>query len=163
MPLTYPVDTNERYCVWETTFGTPYKGQENIAWPADGGAGPLDLSPNLVMLLRIINAQPAHDPATQKLEQTKTADVGAETYTIGWTVVALTAQEQADYADNIDRDNKLTTVGQQVATLRSWATDAAGTTVTNGNNTTVTQTMVTRMGLFFDRFADLIEGQRLDQ
>ena len=53
-------------------------------------------------------------------------------------------------------------VVQAVAVLRQWAADAAGTNVTNGNNTNVTQTVVDRLGVFFDRFADLIESDKLN-
>ncbi len=56
---------------------------------------------------------------------------------------------------------KGTAVDNAVSTLRQWALDAEGTTVSNGNNTAVTQTMVNRLGVFFDRFADLIESDKL--
>jgi hypothetical protein len=54
-------------------------------------------------------------------------------------------------------DQKRTNVEQAVTALRSWAEDAQNTTVTTGNHETVTQTVVDRLGVFFDRFADLIE------
>ena len=71
----------------------------------------------------------------------------------------LLADEQID---SDDREQKGTNVSQAVTTLRQWASDAAGTTVNNGNNTNVTQQVVDRLGVFFDRFADLIESKRLD-
>lgn len=46
-----------------------------------------------------------------------------------------------------------------VATLRQWASDADDTSVTQGNAVQVLGTMVDRLGLFFDRFADLLENQ----
>ena len=64
--------------------------------------------------------------------------------------------------DSDDRDTKGTNVSQAVTTLRQWAVDAAGTTVTTGNQVTVLQQVVNRLGVFFDRFADLIESKRLD-
>ncbi len=64
--------------------------------------------------------------------------------------------------DSDDREQKATNVSQSVTTLRQWATDAAGTTVTTGNQVTVLQQVVDRLGTFFDRFADLIESKRLD-
>lgn len=67
-----------------------------------------------------------------------------------------------DQIDQEDREQKATNVSQAVVTLRQWAADAAGTTVTNGNNRAVTQQVVDRLGVFFDRFADLIESKRLD-
>ncbi len=59
-------------------------------------------------------------------------------------------------------DQKADNVSQSVTTLRQWAADAAGTTVTTGNQVVVLQQVVDRLGTFFDRFADLIESRRLD-
>ena len=67
-----------------------------------------------------------------------------------------------DYDADVVLDQKATNVSQAVTTLRQWATDAAGTTVTTGNQVTVLQQVVDRLGIFFDRFADLIESKRLD-
>ncbi len=67
-----------------------------------------------------------------------------------------------DQIDGDDREQKGTNVSQAVATLRQWAADAAGTNVNNGNNNNVTQQVVDRLGVFFDRFADLVESKRLD-
>ncbi len=64
--------------------------------------------------------------------------------------------------DDEDRQQKGTNVSQAVTTLRQWASDAAGTTVTTGNQVAVLQQVVDRLGTFFDRFADLIESRRLD-
>ena len=64
--------------------------------------------------------------------------------------------------DDEDREQKGTNVSQAVTTLRQWAVDAAGTTVTTGNQVAVLQQVVDRLGTFFDRFADLIESRRLD-
>ena len=64
--------------------------------------------------------------------------------------------------DAEDRAQKGDNVSQAVTTLRQWADDAASTTVTNGTNTAITQQVVDRLGIFFDRFADLIESRRLD-
>lgn len=78
------------------------------------------------------------------------------------TIRLLTQDEKDGVADaiaNEERQVKATAVDNAVATLRQWAVDADGTTVTNGNNTTVTQQMVDRLGVFFDRFADLVESK----
>jgi len=61
-----------------------------------------------------------------------------------------------------DREQKQSNVEQAVDTLRQWAIDSAGTTVTDQNNTAVTQQIVDRLGVFFDRFADLIESKLLN-
>lgn len=98
------------------------------------------------------------------------ADTASTTFDYGIELVAGTPTEvwterpkTSDELDNDDRDTKLVTVAASIATLRQWAVDAASTNVTNGNNTAVTQTVVDRLGVFFDRFADLIEAQRLDK
>ena len=60
-----------------------------------------------------------------------------------------------------DRATKGTAVDQAVATLRQWADDAEAVTVTSGNAVATLQTVVDRLGVFFDRFADLIESDKL--
>jgi len=51
-------------------------------------------------------------------------------------------------------------VRQAAATLRSWAEDArTSPAVTSGNAVAQLQTIKDRLGVFFDRFADLIESQ----
>ena len=67
-----------------------------------------------------------------------------------------------EQVDSDDRQQKADNVSQAVTTLRQWASDAAGTTVTTGNQVAVLQQVVNRLGTFFDRFADLIESKRLD-
>lgn len=44
-----------------------------------------------------------------------------------------------------------------VAVLRQWAADADAVTVTSGNAVATLATVVDRLGVFFDRFADLLE------
>lgn len=44
-----------------------------------------------------------------------------------------------------------------IATLRQWAADARATNVTQGNAVATLQTVVNRLGTFFDRFADDLE------
>lgn len=55
---------------------------------------------------------------------------------------------------------KAQAVDAAVATMRQWASDARGTTVTSGNAVATLQVVVARLGTFFDRFADLVESQR---
>lgn len=110
-----------------------------------------------------INAQPAFNPDTQKLQKVVTVAPDKSSVTVTWNVVALSQAELDEKADNVARDTKQPTLAASIATLRSWALDAQSTTVTNGNNNVVTQTMVDRMGVFFDRFADLLEYQRVDK
>lgn len=73
---------------------------------------------------------------------------------------AMSAQDQAAALALIDaRVSANTNLDGVVSTLRSWASDARATTVTAGNVVAVTQTMVNRLGVFFDRFADLLVNQ----
>jgi len=63
---------------------------------------------------------------------------------------------------------KRTAVGGSVATLRQWSTDAATThtnwpTMTAGQKDSTQREVIRRLGIFFERFADLIEAQSLDQ
>lgn len=168
MPLTYPVDLNERYTLWDSTNGQVFldgqgKPRTNLRWPVANGSAVVNLPSDLHWLLDVREAEPVYDPATQKIVPIATADTTAETYTHGWQVVTKTAQEQADYADQQDRITKRANVTSAIATLRQWATNASTTTVTAGNAVAVLQQVVDRLGTFFDRFADLVEGNGFDR
>lgn len=97
------------------------------------------------------------DPATHKAVDSWA--VNGPNWEQSWAVVALTQQELDFIAAESARDTKRTNVRNAVATLRQWAVDAQGTNVNSGNNNSVTQTMVDRTGVFFDRFADMIEAE----
>lgn len=115
-------------------------------------------SPPLKMVPVVVSPNPPFDPATEKL--VRAADVVTLTeLTESRQVVALSAEE----LDELARRGKLQAVGTSIATLRTWAADAQGTTVTSGNAVATLQVVVNRLGTFFDRFADLIEGQYIDQ
>ena len=107
------------------------------------------------------NAQPAYNSTTQYLTRTVTYAGGI--VTVDWIIENKTQQqiddEAAAAAASAVRTAKQQAVANAIATLRQWALDAEGTTVTNGNNTEVTQQVVDRLGVFFDRFADLVESQ----
>lgn len=62
--------------------------------------------------------------------------------------------------DRLDRAARETDLAGSIATLRQWADDARGTTVTQINAVTVLGTVVNRLGTFFDRFADLLEQRQ---
>lgn len=75
-------------------------------------------------------------------------------------LATLTPQQQAEVrAARTAQDTASSNLDNAVATLRQWASDARNTTVTAGNVVAVTQTMVNRVGTFFDRFADLLVAQ----
>lgn len=60
------------------------------------------------------------------------------------------------------RRSKSDAVDNSIAALRQWALDAAALdgNVTSANAVVVLQEVVDRLGVFFDRFADLRESQR---
>ena len=64
--------------------------------------------------------------------------------------------QQERYEWTSQHDQRLT---QAIATLRQWADDAEATTATQGNAVQVLNVVVDRLGVFFDRFADLLEQQ----
>jgi hypothetical protein len=71
-----------------------------------------------------------------------------------WTQAELAARAKA--AAVAARNTELTNA---IDTLRTWAAQARGTTVTTANHLATTQTVVTRLGTFFDRFADDLENR----
>lgn len=110
----------------------------------------------------VADTPPTHDPALEVLE-VGGVDVVDGRPVRAYTVRVKTADELADDADVADRQMKREQVGNAVAALRQWADDAEATTVTSGNAVAVLGTVVARLGVFFDRFADLIEAQRIDR
>ncbi len=78
------------------------------------------------------------------------------------TFRSLNTEERTAWLNNEASDvlrSKATAVDNAVAALRQWAIDADGTTVTSGNAVVVLQQVVDRLGVFFDRFADLVESK----
>lgn len=117
----------------------------------------------MVALRESESAKPSFNPLTQKLSGAWVDDPQANTAVFTWSVVSLTAEEAAAAALEADRDAKRQLVAQAIPTLRQWASDARGVTVTSGNAVATLQTVVNRLGTFFDRFADLLEGTRIDR
>lgn len=109
MPLTYPVDLNEKYSLWDTNTGAIYENDGRPVsgrnWPNGSGEQVKALSDNLQWLLDVRDPKPAFDPATQKaVRLDPVADLVAETYTYGWQVVALTQEELDELARQADID-----------------------------------------------------------
>ena len=101
---------------------------------------------------------PASTPTTTYVEEIRPDGAGG--WEQMWIARPLT-QDELDWAAAMaTRDTHNTALNGAIPTLRQWATDAAAVTVTTGNNTAVTQTMVDRLAIFFDRFADLLEERR---
>jgi hypothetical protein len=83
---------------------------------------------------------------------------------IGWTQIGGVWQKSASLlaaeAAAADLAAKRTQLTNSVATLRQWADDAESTTATSGNAVAVLNTLLDRLAVFFDHFADMIESRR---
>lgn len=94
--ITYPVDPASRWSLYDTDAQAIIK--HNIRWPRADGGEIVGLAENLVPLMEVEEAQPAYDPATERLERaTPVVDVANNTHTHGWSVVAR-SQEELDAA-----------------------------------------------------------------
>lgn len=62
-------------------------------------------------------------------------------------------------AARLAREARENNLSGSIATLRQWAADARAVTVTPGNSVATLQTVTNRLGVFFDRFADLLENR----
>ena len=101
------------------------------------------------------------DTATATFE--RTVEFVAGTVTVVWTERPKTQAELDAEALNVRQETRRLNVEQAVSTLRTWSDQAESTTVTQGNAVATVQTMVDRLGVFFDRFADLVEAQYGEQ
>lgn len=108
-------------------------------------------------LLPVATVPKPADTATTTHDRTVELVAGVPTQV--WTERPKTQAELDAEAEQAAQQVRTTDLTQAIATLRTWADDAASTNVNNGNNTQVTQVLVNRLGLFFDRFADLLENQ----
>ena len=92
MAISYPVEPNSRWAIYDTDTATVIR--TNARWPRADGMEIVGKADNLVPLLEVREEQPVFDSATEKLVAVDpVADVGANTYTYGWSVVALTQAE----------------------------------------------------------------------
>lgn len=85
-------------------------------------------------------------------------DTGELTVTdaTGTNTTTADPDDLAATTERIEARERRQRLDQAADVLEQWAADARTTTVTNGNNRQVTQVMVDRLGMFFDRFADLL-------
>lgn len=118
-----------------------------------------------VEVVRIVQvARPAYNAATQKLVATA-VETGSNpiVLTRDWSIVALTQAELNEIADNATRNAKRTLVANAIPTLRTWATELKAVNVTSGNAVATLQALINRQEVFYARFADLLEYQRIDK
>jgi hypothetical protein len=158
--ITYPVDVqNDRF-----TFVKDGITYRHKVWPRADGQQLQNAEAGLVIMHEVNAPLPPFNPATERLDEGVFVDDPANqvtTFTRG--VVALTQAELDAIAENTDRDAKRVLVAQAIPTLRQWSIDAAGTTATSGNAVAVLNTILQRLSVFFNRFADLLEVQRIDK
>ena len=100
--------------------------------------------------------RPADTPTTT---HDRSVELVADVPTVVWTERDKTAGELQAEQDAADIEEKRGNYQGAVATLRTWSDQAETTTVTSGNAVATLQTMVDRSGVFYDRFADLIEAE----
>lgn len=158
--ITYPVNIEtDRF-----TFKLSGDVRRTQRWPRADGQRIANAAPGLIILQESRAAVPSFNPLTQKLSEGAWVD-DEPNQTAIWTrtVLALSSEELATVADSADREAKRTLVANAIPTLRQWAIDARAVTVTSGNAVQTLQVVVTRLATFFDRFADLLQAQRLDQ
>lgn len=102
-------------------------------------------------------------PPFPHVEITDEQDVGLHTGEFIWDAENLAVIPNPEWAEiqaeRVAYDERETSLVNAITTLREWADDAESTTVTSGNAVAVLNTVVDRLGIFFDRFADLLENR----
>jgi hypothetical protein len=110
---------------------------------------------------QVIDAARPADTATHTHD--RTLQVGTQgafrVVRVVWVQRPWTQAELAARATAAAVDARNTELANAIDTLRTWAAQARGTTVTTANHLATTQTVVTRLGTFFDRFADDLENR----
>lgn len=153
--ITYPVDTKTA----RFTFILGETVKRGCQWPNVTGERLVGQDKSLVILEERTGSKPTYDPATQYLAESWVDDTVNQTATLTYTATALSAAAIQKIADSAADTQKRSELAAAISTLNQWSAQAAATTVTSGNVVTVTQTMVTRLGVFFSHFAKLLETQ----
>lgn len=129
----------------------------------DTGQWVLGLHDATIALQQACGWYQATDTARPADTATTTYDRSVElvdgTPTVVWTERPKTQSELDAEAEREARQERDTTLEGAISTLQQWADDAAGTTVTSDNAVQVLGVVVDRLGVFFDRFADLLENR----
>lgn len=112
-------------------------------------------------LVSLTTAPPDPVPAGQTL--VVIGEVDAARYVDGfmrWNVTTRALEDVPGFDPHALEEAKAAAkalLEQSIPTMRQWASDARGTTVTSGNAVATLQVVVNRLGTFFDKFADLLE------
>lgn len=158
--ITYPVNVQADTFTVKKSGAVIARGSK---WPRADGMQIVGLDPTITILKESESERPAFDPATQKITAAWVDDDVNQSAVYTWTVAQLNAGELTAVSDAAAFSAKKTNLVNAIATLRTWSTQAAGTTVIAGNAVATVQTMVTRLGVFFSHFADLLEYQRINK
>jgi hypothetical protein len=90
--INYPVDPDSRWAAYRVSTDEIIRHKK--PWPRADGAEIVGLDPDIVPLLEVREAQPAFDPAVERLvAAAPVVDVPNNTHTHGWTIVPLTQEE----------------------------------------------------------------------
>jgi hypothetical protein len=130
--------------------------QDTGEWVMGLRDAPVDLQQATGWFEVVDTVRPDDTPTTT---HDRSVELVAGTPTVVWTERNKTQPELDDQAAAADRLVKQTNYKGAVATLRQWSDQAEGVTVTQGNAVNVLQTLVSNVGFFYDRFADLIEAE----
>jgi len=91
MAITYPVNPNSRWSIYDTSLSEVI--HRNKKWAVGDGGPIVGLQENLVMLLQVSEDRPTYDSSTQKLVKNEVIDTNANTITTSWTTTSLTQEE----------------------------------------------------------------------
>ena len=129
---------------------------DSRAWVLGFPTAPVELQEACGWFPVVDVARPADTPTTTF---DRTVELVDGVPTVVWTQRAWTVDELAARTAAAESTVRRTDLQAAVTTLRQWADGAQATTVTSGNAVATLQVVVDRLGVFFDRFADLIVEQ----
>ena len=145
--------------VTDDTITVPYR-VPNVLRTDDGDVDLRSMDPALLAahgIHEVVRTPRPDDTATTTHDRTIELVDGVPTVT--WTARDKTPDELAADAARAASTIRQTDLKAAVSTLRTWADDAAGVTVTNTNNTAVTAVLLSRTATFWRAFADLLVEQ----
>lgn len=158
--ITYPVSTNDFFSV---RLGTN-EWARGKKWPRSDGLPLTGTNVNLQILSEVQAAIPTYTNTSHKLDAgtwIHNTNAAVLTATFTFTPIPLSVAESNAIAAANSRLVMRTNLANALATLRTWSTQAATTTVTTNNVVAISQTTITRLGIFFGNFADLLEVDRI--